>query len=463
MRRMALVTLSLAVLITATAAQAATFYLHEVGSPVPVPGGTTTFVLDENAPVASTPVVESFSIPKQTAATFPTFIAPAFGAPAPLGRAVNVVVHLSANLGMKGCANVTATLERVDSGGGRSLLDQRTVSATVPQGGAGGTVGFAPVTIPLSPPCTGSFGDFAIDTGESIALTLSVSNNCNANRTVFLAYDATTAPGSATFGPVPANFVLACHVKCWTGTSKAAVKFVLAKQKCIDKCIAAARKTPPVNPEADCFAPYGGATLTCIADPLKGAEAKAIAAIDKVCDEVPGEIVCPNCYSARSGPTDCSAWGTSFILDGLSNPPAASLEAQVDAFGFLYCNDVTNHTADETKCQSGTAKALGKFVGCKQKCYDKCNAALAKGTIAAGSCNPPFPADAATVVCLFDSLKGCEAKAIAAVSKACFTPPADPPECYGFTASAIVGLMETAVDGNLGNIYCGSPSGAFLD
>ena len=52
------------VLVIATTAQAVTFYLHESGSPVSVPGGTTTFVLDENPPVAATPVAESVSVSK---------------------------------------------------------------------------------------------------------------------------------------------------------------------------------------------------------------------------------------------------------------------------------------------------------------------------------------------------------------------------------------------------------------
>ena len=95
-----------------------------------------------------------------------------------------------------------------------------------------------------------------------------------------------------------------------------------------------------------------------------------------------------------------------------------------------------------------------KFVGCKTKCYDKCKAAAHKGTIAPGACNPPSPADPTTNACLFDSLKGCESKAIAAANKACFTPPADAPECYGFTAAGIVSLVETAIDGNIPNTYC---------
>jgi len=272
----------------------------------------------------------------------------------------------------------------------------------------------------------------------------------------------------STAGAVHDPDITALEYKCQTTQSKAGVKFTGCKAKCVSKCIAGARKVPPLNPEADCFPPFGGATLTCIADPLKGCEAKGIAAINKGCLVIdPLKTDCPECYSARGGGADCSGHAEDVIVDGLSNPNAASLESQVDAFGFIFCNDNPN-TAAEDKCQQSLAKSLVKFVGCKNKCYTKCEGAMHKGTIPVGSCSPPLPSDAATQTCLFDPIKGCEAKAIAACDKACTTPPADAPECYGFTCSSIVALVETAIDGNIGTgssntgNYCGSPSGAFL-
>ena len=141
----------------------------------------------------------------------------------------------------------------------------------------------------------------------------------------------------------------------------------------------------------------------------------------------------------------------------MNNPSSASLESQIDAFGFVFCNDDDSNppqTPEENKCESGLAKALVKFVGCKTKCYDKCKAAAHKGTIGPGTCSPPSPSDPTTFACLFDSLKGCESKAIAAADKACFIAPADAPECYGFNASSIVSLVETAIDGNIPSTYC---------
>ena len=43
-------------------------------------------------------------------------------------------------------------------------------------------------------------------------------------------------------------------------------------------------------------------------------------------------------------------------------------------------------------------------------------------------------------------------------------PKADKPECYGTHDGAFwVGNVETTVDGRDAGLYCGSPSGAFLD
>ena len=67
--------------------------------------------------------------------------------------------------------------------------------------------------------------------------------------------------------------------KCQTSVSKAGSKFVGSKSKCAGKCIANANKG--LNPVSDCYAPYGGTTLACIADPLKGAEIKFENAIRK--------------------------------------------------------------------------------------------------------------------------------------------------------------------------------------
>jgi hypothetical protein len=233
--------------------------------------------------------------------------------------------------------------------------------------------------------------------------------------------------------------------KCESGTGKALSKFTGAKSKCVAKCLGTQRKT--MGPYTDCFAPFGGSTATCIQDPAKGAEAKARAAIVKACT-----ADCPECYS----PSVCST----------GEPFVGNTEALIDLQGpSVYCteNGGNTPTKDQAKCEDGTSKALVKFVGAKSKCYDKCNAAIFKGKIPEGSCDPPTPSDPATAACVASA----EGKSAAAIDKVCTA--ATRPSCYdgsptrpnsgaGWTA-----LVEGVLDSQIPIIGCGSPSGAFID
>ena len=84
--------------------------------------------------------------------------------------------------------------------------------------------------------------------------------------------------------------------KCEDAVVKALVKFVGSKTKCYAKCqsnelkgkIAPGSCTPPATDPA---------TVTCISDPVKGAEAKTAAAIDKACTPTTK----PACYGTQVG------------------------------------------------------------------------------------------------------------------------------------------------------------------
>src|SRR5262245_52429655 len=225
--------------------------------------------------------------------------------------------------------------------------------------------------------------------------------------------------------------------KCEKGTGSALVKLTGAKAKCVSKCIKAARKT--MGPYTGCAGPgfTDPATNACIKDSVKGAEPKARAAIVKACT-----TDCPECYPASV----CST-GDPFVTD-TSN--------QLDLFGtIVYCAESGGGTPtkEEAKCEDGVSKALVKFVGAKSKCYTKCNDAILKGKIAPGSCDPPTPADAPTAACIFDSLKGAEAKAAAAIDKVCVVKPA----CYsGQTGAGWVALVEPPFDMQVPVTACGA-------
>ncbi len=229
--------------------------------------------------------------------------------------------------------------------------------------------------------------------------------------------------------------------KCAAGLSKALAKFTGAKAKCVTKCEDGAHKA--ANPLSDCSPPYAGATSACVYDPVKGAEAKAIASAEKGC-----VIDCPECYG---GP--CNTYIPNRV---------ASTESQLDSFvGLIWCDDSGSGDGlnpAEAKCQDAVAKTLAKFVASKDKCYDKCLANEFKGKIGAYQCLPPAT-DPATVACI----NLAEQKAAAGIDKICSV---DEPECYvpNFDSGIEwVQIAEAAVDSNITQTYCGSPSGAFVE
>lgn len=237
------------------------------------------------------------------------------------------------------------------------------------------------------------------------------------------------------------------EAKCESTTGKVLAKLWSSQLRCVRKCIGAARKTGAFN---GCFAPYAdSATQTCINDPMKGAEAKARAAIIKKCADSPGRDNCPECYQ----PTSCTA----------GDPAVSDQESNIDPYPILiYCTEAgtTTPTQAVAKCEDGVAKALSKFVAAKTKCYDKCNQAMQKGTVLRGQCDPP-PSDLPTAVCI----AGAEQKAASSIDNVCAHAAANPGcyEAFLDTGAKWIDLVETSVDTSIHQSYCGSASGAFLD
>ena len=227
-----------------------TGFLRKSPAPVAVPGGTTTFVLDPTAPVASTPVAQSVSVVKNSSAALPAFTAPTFTDNVTLPIKIGATVHLSANLGMGSCAQIDANVLQIDPLGNATVAATvGAVDASVPQGSVGGTVGFATFRFD-HPGISCSFLDgIPILEGGSVALQVVVTNNCDANRTVSLAYDAVTAPGEVDFVIPTKEEELAlrngCQQKCGTAKMTAAGRKATDRARCFEKAV---QKTAAVDP-----------------------------------------------------------------------------------------------------------------------------------------------------------------------------------------------------------------------
>jgi hypothetical protein len=234
--------------------------------------------------------------------------------------------------------------------------------------------------------------------------------------------------------------------KCEQAVSKGGAKFVSAKSKCVQKCLANYWKG--LVPESDCLPPYGGSTLdACITDTvlgLKGAEDKFRITIQKKCD--PGFKAgtdCPECYDGG----DCSA-------SGFAGNQVQNIEGQIDSFVPGVACERAGASDEDQDCQTATAKALTKQVGSVVKCYDKCKKNEFKGLIPAGSCTPPV-SDTATQTCVTTANN----KAILAADKKCGTIGVIP-DCSGGESNDYpngtqwVNLVDIAISGNIPTTYC---------
>jgi hypothetical protein len=232
------------------------------------------------------------------------------------------------------------------------------------------------------------------------------------------------------------------EAKCQQGTSLAIGKFVTEKAKCLTKCEQGARKAQ--NPASDCVPPYADTTLACV----QRAEGKAEALEVSKCAKD-----CPECYTGG----DCTADADARV---------AAAEGDVDTLrAVVYCDDsgsLDGLTKAEAKCADTVAKSLSNFAKKKLNCYNKCRKDEHKEKVPVGSCDPPASDPKAA-----DCVDKEETKAAFLIDKQCdssVSPKAEKPECYGaLTGAILAGLVETEVDNGQAGLYCGSPSGAFLN
>jgi hypothetical protein len=396
-----------------------TFVLHHAVPPVSVPGGSTSFCMDQIDSPAQPPVVESITLQDGETAAFPTFTSLAFGSDTTLDPFALPDIQFSADQEMTDCADMGFTVSRIDAGGATTELATLALAGKlIPATPDGGATGFADwgAYMPIG---TG----VVVQAGEGVTLTTSVTNHCGSARTVYLSYDSDSAQSLLSF--VPRSTV---ELNCQRKTALAAGKFIALKEKCLVGCLKHA--SAGSEPASDCVPPYAGKTAECVAR----MESKTAAAEAK-CG------ACPACYSGG----DCTA-------DGLARVPG--LEALVDGLvPQVFCDDSGSGDGlnfDEFRCQWMTAGSVGDIASGVLKCLSACQYQELKGKIPPGSCLAPV-SDTRTALCL----QMVTDRVVRKIDHSCAG--RDTPECYTLDGLGWVDLVRPQIEGLVDGLFCTTP------
>lgn len=328
-----------------------TFYLHNSGPGVPVPGDPAAhFFLDQTGPVGGTAVVEQIMVGRGLRASFPIFTSQAFGVATMVDPAVVGTLYLRANQAMNGCATVSVTAYHVLSSGGRIPLD--TVSEDTP---IAQTVG--PVQVDL---CGSPGAAELIPAGDGVAVEVTITNLCRTNRSVQLHYDATVAPSQ--LGLVPA-------APC--------TPFGGDDSGCLTLCLAASRCEQRVANTV------GGTLVSGIVKcHIKAADA---AFKLKPFDEEACEDATTQKFLAKSRVEDCPCVDPAGIATNWESIlDATNLLLYCDSGGAAFLGDDSGFvptTKDILRCEDGMAKCLPALAKGILKCHAKAAAAYVKGTL----------------------------------------------------------------------------------
>ena len=242
--------------------------------------------------------------------------------------------------------------------------------------------------------------------------------------------------------------VLPREFECMVAHTKFGGRFVVAKNKCVGKCLT--RFWKGAAAESDCMPPsYGGATLQCIDDDLtlKGVENKYQLQLEKVCVSGSGAD-CPECYAS-----------------GCESPhpedTVTQYEDQFDSFvPGLFC-ERTGAVRYEQRCQLYAARTVTKLFYSAHRCYTKCFVDTRSGGDVT-TCLPPAT-DPDTIACLVKV----KLKSAVYIDRYCDDTryPDASPECSGPYPSGEewANLVGAWVDGLIAPTFCASPSVAFID
>src|SRR5262249_26557188 len=142
-----------------------------------------------------------------------------------------------------------------------------------------------------------------------------------------------------------------------------------------------------------------------------------------------------------------------------ANSRIDTMESTVDALQpQIFCDD--SGSADgltdlEARCQDRIAMSVGKLFAAELKCLTACRKKEFKSRVPAGSCTPPV-SDQRTLDCL----EKVEGSAAFMIDRTCSL---DTPECDTNDGAAWASMVAASAQGLDGGLFCGSPSGAFVD
>ncbi len=189
----ALRVLLLALVLTPAPASAITqsFYLHYGTNAVSVPGGSTQYYMNQTTPGGTPTILGPVGIAKNASTTF-TFTSQAVASGLDLERLNSLIVNISANHVMTGCANVDVTLSRLDATGNATTLASGSIqNVTITQGSGGGLQGYTAVNVPLL-----MGPDRTIVSGGGIKASIQVTNSCGSTVSIRIALDGTVNTGT---------------------------------------------------------------------------------------------------------------------------------------------------------------------------------------------------------------------------------------------------------------------------
>jgi hypothetical protein len=216
--------------------------------------------------------------------------------------------------------------------------------------------------------------------------------------------------------PMAAHALTADERACQAGRGRAVYDMIAAEGGCIRRCRGHAA--------ADCMPPDGAGVARCLARARTRALRTVLGAACR--------RDCPACYGG-CGPEVAS--GEVDYSSGLVTTFAS----------IVYCAPAP--TPAESRCTQRVARAAGGFAHHYGRCFVRCHG---------GGCDGAGPGDARAMACAARAAS----RAASLIDAGCATPPA----CHGgLSGAAWVDLVRAAVDHGRPVIFCGSPSGAFVD